>query len=376
MLNDNKYYYEDKHLYFWFGDHHSSEYNLFIISKNDLKIENATGASTQYNNAMFQEGTYLLGTSRKQKTFKRKVAAEGLSLEQYKQMMLWLQEGATGFLSFDSNPWWGWTVVLETTADATVNYATNGLIVELELTWKTVGSYLAINRYESMGINQIVEFGTEYALTNSNPYGIPAFFQIESDLAGYKWYEVVNIGNINQQVDYNCTFNANSFNIGIMQGSDFMAYATVHFTPWSQPVELEYHGSSGFIFVDGQLAEEHANFIQSSQTRGLISLTGPTPMQIHLNDFDWESLQNIGYSYIVEVSPITGQALWSNTQYPSVPANIAGQEATLQSSVVRIYSTPSEIREQAGYEYYAISASRLAITDSVGTPIIYSYNNL
>ena len=193
MLNDNKtkYYYEDCHFYFWFNGRHSSEFKLFMQAKNDLKIENTTSPSTEYNNAMFQEGSYFLGTSRKQKTFKRKLAAEGLTQAQYKEMMLWLKEGTTGFLAFDTNPYWGWTVVLETVSDANVFYAHNDMIVEFDVTGKTVGSWLATNKYDATVVDDatLVE-GTntntqQKEIVADNEWGIPSamvYYTVDNDL--------------------------------------------------------------------------------------------------------------------------------------------------------------------------------------------------
>ena len=58
MLINNSYYYEDKYMFFTFDGVHSSKYNLFIVNKNDLKIENSIGESSEYVSAMFQEGAY------------------------------------------------------------------------------------------------------------------------------------------------------------------------------------------------------------------------------------------------------------------------------------------------------------------------------
>lgn len=364
MLNDNKYYYEDKHLYFWFGGHHSSEYNLFITSKNDLKIENATGASTQYNNAMFQEGVYLLGTSRKQKTFKRKVAAEGLTLDKYKEMMLWLREGATGFLCFDSNPWWGWTVVLESTTDATASYAQDSIIVEFELTWKTIGSYLATNRYESMGIDVIPDANTGYVITNNNPYGLPAFFCSSINNAT-RSYQIINIGNVHQQIDYIGTLNTETgsrFNVAVEQYGDVVQYLDLQFAQFSQgdSIALEYYGSSGFTFADGRLAEEHQDFISSSQPNGLLVLSGPAPLEVKsvLTQLDWENLQNIGYQCMIGVQVVDPQVRWGVDPYAS--ENIAGNE--LKSSIVHVYNEPQNVELQSNHKYYAVSTQTVNIT--------------
>ena len=131
-LEKNYYWYNDNCMYFTFKGVRSSDYHLFIQNNKELTIENTVGASSEYINATLQEGTYYMGTSRKQKTFKRKCAAEGLTLQQYKEMMTWLSVGTTGELVFDNNPYWGWTVVLDMVGDATFVGNNNNLIVEFE----------------------------------------------------------------------------------------------------------------------------------------------------------------------------------------------------------------------------------------------------
>lgn len=201
MLINNGYYYEDKYMFFTFDGVHSSKYNLFIVNKNDLKIENSIGESSEYVSAMFQEGAYYTGTKKVQKTFKRKCAAEGLTLSQYKEMMRWLAQGKRGFLSFDSNPWWGWTVVLDTVSDASIIERNDKLVVEFDVTWKTVGTFLARNMYETYYNND-----NEFAATDnnsicnniyndtmqSNEYGIPVICR-ESD---FSYAEQINLSEL------------------------------------------------------------------------------------------------------------------------------------------------------------------------------------
>lgn len=190
MLINNSYYYEDKYMFFTFDGVHSSKYNLFIVNKNDLKIENGIGESSEYVSAMFQEGAYYTGTKKVQKTFKRKCAAEGLTLSQYKEMMRWLAQGKRGFLSFDSNPWWGWTVVLDTVSDATIMERGDKLVVEFDVTWKTIGTFLARNMYEAYynSDNEFAATDSNSICNNiyndtmqSNEYGIPVICR-ESDI--------------------------------------------------------------------------------------------------------------------------------------------------------------------------------------------------
>ena len=357
MLNANKtgYYYEDEHLYFWFGDTHSSKYKLFIVSKNDLKIENDTGASTEYNNAMFQEGTYLLGTSRKQKTFKREVAAEGLTLAEYKNMMLWLCEGATGFLCFDSNPYWGWSVVLEKVGDATVTYGSQGMVVEFDLTWKTVGSYLARNRYDSSGIvDPDGMLYKTYYMMNNNSYGLPSYWYVPDNTdSSYILYDVVNIGNIGQNFDYYTTLNfgQNVFEVNTQFASTLINYAKVGIDTPSQGTNIKYLGASNLIFADELLAEEHPLFTNSSQTNGLLFMNGRAPLVINTTD-ELNLAKNLGYTHIVRVKSVSNLALW-NVDYDSART----------THEIIIYKVDDNITLSSGanIRYYAVTTTRIAI---------------
>lgn len=401
MLNDNKqYYYTDKHLYFWFNDHHSSEYNLFIVAKNDLKIENSTGASTQYTNAMFQEGSYLLGTSRKQKTFKRKVAAEGLTLSQYKDMMLWLREGENGMLYFDSNPEWGWNVVLETVGDANAYYRGDELIVEFDLTWKTIGSYLATNRYVSMGIDEIIKGdGTDkqYTITSGHSTGLPSYFRtsrsglIESASKCDYWYEVVHLGNEFQYLD--CSF---WFNPGeqpkyklYLKNSDTRTtrYIDAEFTTDNRlSTTLKYHGNSGFLFIDDQVAEASQRFIQNIQVNGLCTILNSPPVQLEIikngTNIDLTAMQNQintysikKYTYIIEVQDVDLRTTWGSAWDADKTRDLTTGLAT---SIIKIYKIANwqTIKYNNNYKYYLVATSRIGMNAYPQSLIIHTYNNL
>ena len=105
MLNGKQEYtYNDEHLYFYFNNIYSKHYNLFIENGgSDLQVVNTASPSNQYSSPAYQNYTYYLGTTLQQRTLKYKVAAEGLTQERYKEMMLWLSEGTRGFLTLDSN---------------------------------------------------------------------------------------------------------------------------------------------------------------------------------------------------------------------------------------------------------------------------------
>ena len=192
MLKDNRYYYEDQYMYFSFDGVHSSEYNLFMINSAQMTMENNAGESAEFVSAMFQEGVYYTGTKKTQKTFKRKCAAEGLSLSQYKRMMKWLTTGEQGMLSFDSNPYWGWNVVLTNVSDTSYALNNTDMVVELELTFKTIGNYLARNTVpatytitppSSSSDNDIQSSSCNQLYNSSmlsNIYGIPAIYVVDA----------------------------------------------------------------------------------------------------------------------------------------------------------------------------------------------------
>ena len=389
MLNANKqYYYNDKHLYFWFNDHHSSEYNLFIIAKNDLKIENSTGASTQYTNAMFQEGSYLLGTSRKQKTFKRKVAAEGLTLQRYKDMMLWLREGANGMLYFDSNPEWGWNVVLETVGDANVYYRGDELIVEFDLTWKTIGSYLATNRYVSMGINENIDGkDKQYIITSGHSTGLPSYFRtstsdfLESTKCNY-WYEVVHLGNEFQYLDCSLWFDPGKqpkYSLYLKNSNTKITrYIDAEFTTDnSLSTTLKYHGNSGFLFIDDQVAEASQRFIQNIQVNGLCTILNSPPVRLDLSRIQ-EQVDIYAakkYTYIIEVQNINLNTTWGSAWDADKTRDLTTGLAT---SIIKIYkiANSQNITYNDNYAYYLVATSRIGMNAIPQNLIIHTYNNL
>lgn len=204
MSNDNTIYsYEDCFMYFRFGDVYSKQYNLFITNNNDRTIINGIGASTTFEAAAYQEGTYLVGTKSSQKTFKRKCAAKGISLAQYKEMMVWLTPGTTGKLTFDSDIDWSWNVVLDTVGDATVFGDNENMVVEFEITWKTVGSYLATTTFDAS-----LTLGSDDKTAINNKYGIP-LVQMFSDYndsnpsLNYTIQMIVpTLGNAKQYISY------------------------------------------------------------------------------------------------------------------------------------------------------------------------------
>lgn len=104
MLRDNRqYYYEDCYMYFTFAGVYSKQYNLFITNSKGFTKVNSVGGSVKTETPDYQNRSYYLGTTKSKKTIKIDVATEGLTYDQYKEMMDWLEEGRTGFLYLDSD---------------------------------------------------------------------------------------------------------------------------------------------------------------------------------------------------------------------------------------------------------------------------------
>lgn len=154
MLKNNAYRKNDKYLYFLFDGIHSSKYNLFITNNNNLQLVNNGKSTTSYVSPSYQDYTHYVGTTTGQKEFKYNVAAEGISLPEYKDMMKWLYNGHKGFLMLDYNNPWGYEVVLETVGDSTFQDTNRGLVVEFSLSFKTIGYHYAKQ-----------EFGSQYSTT-------------------------------------------------------------------------------------------------------------------------------------------------------------------------------------------------------------------
>lgn len=144
MLRDNRqYYYEDCYMYFTFAGVYSKQYNLFITNSKGFTKVNTVGGSVKTETPDYQNRSYYLGTTKSKKTIKIDVATEGLSYDQYKEMMNWLEEGRTGFLYLDSDVDWGWDVVISKMGDATQNFTQHGGVYEFNIQFDTIGSYCA-----------------------------------------------------------------------------------------------------------------------------------------------------------------------------------------------------------------------------------------
>jgi hypothetical protein len=287
MLKNNSYNYDDCWTYFWFANVYSKDYNLFITNKNDLTIENTIGASTSFESAAFQDGNYYTGTKKTQKTFKRKCAAEGLTLSRYKEMMTWLEHGTRGMLFFEYDPWWGWLVVLDTVGDAKVNPVSDGtLIVEFDLTFKTVGTYLAKNRYDAY-----YDFKNDDRIldvASTNQYHIPTItIKEEGKEEGSTCYKldiyIQGINNYKQEVAINQSLEQIKTTDIIVDCND-TEYLNVKIqvptTETNLNASIGYDSKLNFLFWDNNLIESSGYYKQSNQEFGILDIKSVSPIKI------------------------------------------------------------------------------------------------
>ena len=93
--NDNIYYASDPHLHFTFSNRSSRQYNLFITNTNKgggTKIVASPDNTVSFATPEYQNNTYYLGTTKKQKTFKHTLAANMLTQQEVGQILQWLKD--------------------------------------------------------------------------------------------------------------------------------------------------------------------------------------------------------------------------------------------------------------------------------------------
>lgn len=340
-------------MYFTFNGVHSSKYNLFIVNDNDLVIENGVDESSEFITAMFQEGNYYTGTQKTQKTFKRKCAAEGLTLSQYKAMMKWLSAGTTGFLVFDNNPYWGWSVVLSEVGDATIADRSQGLIVEFELTWKTAGSYLARNYYPAYSsldealITNISELtctcnGKYNTSMICNEYGIPVIYY-ECDESTNEdetitcftnnLYCIQSVNNMHQYINFTYVGDAEADSTELQLSHNGDIYVDLKTQEVNSDFVVEFLGESGLVLADNNLIESVPELLNYHyQLHGLLQLPSESPVeltsvevsgsQLILNKNEIDDLLLNGYNYICFTKLIDNASAeystseWNSNTYP------------------------------------------------------------
>ena len=285
-LEKQYYWYNDEYMYFSFNGHHSSKYHLFIQNTKDLTIENSIGATSEYSNAMMQEGTYYLGTSRKQKTFKRKCAAEIEDMRDYKRMMQWLTVGTTGELVFDSDRYWGWTVVLDTVGDSTFVKRGDLIIVEFEITFKTIGTYLAHAVYPATWDSD--DANTYIDVIGTNEYCIPPIVQdldIESPGSVYSTFFVQNINNIKQDIIVEITpdIQSGDITLDLTISHENNNYLIATFSYGANYIEqtFTYDSERSTMHINGQVADENMYCTNLLQPNGILHLNSEEPIELY-----------------------------------------------------------------------------------------------
>ena len=134
------YYFEDEFLYFTFNDRYSKIYNLFIVNNgDDLQLTSDTGASSSYESPLLGNMSYYQGTSNNQRTFSYTLAAGGLTLPRYREMMLWLAPGQKGFFRKDYDGYWGHEVVVDSIGAVKRYGNSDEFNVEFTINFKTIG---------------------------------------------------------------------------------------------------------------------------------------------------------------------------------------------------------------------------------------------
>lgn len=182
--NNNIYYARDPHLHFTFSNRSSRQYNLFITNTNKgggTKFVASPDNTVSFATPEYQNNTYYLGTTKKQKTFKHTVAANMLTKQEVNSILQWLKVGETGFLSYDTNPYWGWDVVVTSVGEVSQFEASDGLIIEFTVEFKTINDWHARSTYNATkafgghaedGFKDKSRKG-EISHTIANEYGIP-----------------------------------------------------------------------------------------------------------------------------------------------------------------------------------------------------------
>lgn len=341
---DNSYYwYNDEYMYFSFNGIHSSAYHLFIQNTKELTIENTIGASSEYSNAILQEGTYFLGTSRKQKTFKRKCAAEGLTKDKYREMMSWLTVGTTGELIFDTDIYWGWTVVLDTVGDASyfTNNNNNTITVEFEITFKTIGTYLAHSVYPATWISDSEDAYVD--VVGTNQYLIPPVVAIkteERDLYELNrttqfLLKIQNICNKKQDFNFNLyTDEALKGDINFNVKKELINYASailkVEYSNQYGINNIEFDSARSLINVNNTIAEDNIYCKQTIQQNGMMQLSSNLPIELYttnINRFEPDAivitldedsaklLKSSNYDYICLCKKINNITQYGNTPF-------------------------------------------------------------
>lgn len=300
MLRDkNNYYYDDCYMYFTFAGVYSKKYNLFVVNSKGFTKVNTVGASVKTEAPDYQDMQYYLGTTRSKKTIKIDVATEGLTLDEYKNMMLWLSEGRTGFLYFDSDVDWGWDVVISKIGDATYNPNKNGDIYEFNIQFDTIGTYKARTPWDIVfNVDDVFEgtitngdkTNSEYTIANK--WGIPELIYAKNENNNKIIYLPV-IGNCGGYFNYGFLTNGNNSTLKISK--DNIDYINYTFSHESKNYTIKYYGNSNYVIANNNsLVETEEGLVTknsiNNQVNGLLTLEGQGPQLVDYIDINTSRL--------------------------------------------------------------------------------------
>lgn len=304
------YYYEDDFLYFTFNDKYSKEYNLFITSDGtDAIIASDSGASSSYDSPLMKNVAFYQGTNKAQRTFSYTMAAGGLTLPQYKEMMLWLEPGQKGFFVKDCDFGWGYNVVIDSIGEVSRYGDAYTFGVEFKITFKTIGipyarPYTSFNASLFQKENNIIvnnnviylgdvaytydkDSGTvtladdnwdHYSNSIMNDYGIPEIFVADSTPTSTTFY-LPQVCNKFQFVDLGfCRKASEAFTITTKVNNSQLF--EIDMKKSEEETTWKYDGMSGmFIGEDGFFdSTNHVDNIAA--INGIVALPCKEPIEI------------------------------------------------------------------------------------------------
>lgn len=288
------YHATDPHLFFTFNGTYSRNCNLFIVNDNKgggTKFVASPDNTVSFATPDYQNNTYYLGTTKKQKTFKHTVAANMLSQHEVQQILQWLKVGEVGFLSYDTNPYWGWDVVVTSVGDVSQYEASDGSIIEFAVEFKTINDWHARSNYDAVkqfGSDAIDGFydeseGELFTHSIANEYGIPEIVvdgntiylpQVSDE------HSFLNFDWLIENEDTQCTVQIN--------GESKPSY-NYTFAAKTSSYIVNYLGQYGFSLINGKIVED-TNYLteDSVGTSDLMILNNSMPIA-YTTDADWKA---------------------------------------------------------------------------------------
>lgn len=138
-----------KYIDFKFGSQYLSDHKGKIINEGeDLKFFNAPSFSNEFANTKFGNKTYYLGSTVENKELNYRVILIGVTLNEYKNFLGWLNLNVVDYLFLDYNEDWGYKVKVSSISEGTFTVNPNcgsnlTYNVEVELGFITVNHWAA-----------------------------------------------------------------------------------------------------------------------------------------------------------------------------------------------------------------------------------------